>query len=258
MRRERSKRGNAAAGAAARIEALILEGSLRSGDPLLSEREMALQVDVSRPTLRQGLKILEDKGLLVSDPDGGRRVAPLATSITDPLIELISEHGEMVEDYLELRATLERMAAELAATRANEVDRATLTQCMERIDRAHHEAEASNEADADADLHAGLYEASHNIVLLHIMRALSGMLRKGIFHNRQKLYARGEVRDVLRDQHQAIYDAVMARDPATAGKAAQDHMLYTRRVMNEIAAAETRLEVSLRRIQGGHLTARGS
>lgn len=256
MRSERSKGGSAAETTARHIEGLILEGSLRPGDPLLPEREMALQVDVSRPTLRQGLKMLEDKGLIVSDTAGGRRVAPLATSITDPLIELMSDRGEVVEDYLELRATLESMAARLAATRANDVDRATLTRCMERINLAHDEAESRNEAEADVDLHLAVYEASHNIVLLHIMRALSGMLRKGVFHNREKLYARSEVRDVLRDQHRAIYDAVMARDPAAAGKAAEDHMLYTRRVMSEIAAAEARLEISLRRIQGGNLSPR--
>ena len=254
MGSERIKGASAAEATARHMEDLIFEGSLRPGDPLLPEREMALQLDVSRPTLRQGLKMLEEKGLIQSHPDGGRRVAPFATSITDPLIELMSDRTETVEDYLELRATLEAMAARLAATRANDVDRATLTGCMERIDLAHAEAEASNEAEADVDLHIGVYEASHNVVLLHIMRALSGMLREGVFHNREKLYARSEVRDVLRDQHRAIYDAVMARDPAAAGKAAEDHMLYTRRVLNEIAAAEARLEISLRRIQGGNLT----
>lgn len=45
------------------------------------------------------------------------------------------------------------------------------------------------------------------VVLLQIMRALSGMLREGVFHNRAKLYARAEVRDVLRLQHRAIHDA---------------------------------------------------
>lgn len=256
MGSEGIKGASAAEATARHMEDLILEGSLRPGDPLLPEREMALQLNVSRPTLRRGIKMLEDRGLIVSDPDGGRRVAPLATSITDPLVELMSDRGEVVEDYLELRATLESMAARLAAVRANDVDRATLTRCMERIDLAHEEAEARNEADADVDLHLAVYEASHNVVLLHIMRALSGMLRKGVFHNREKLYARSEVRDVLRDQHRAIYDAVMARDPAAAGKAAEDHMLYTRRVMSEIAAAEARLEISLRRIQGGHLSPR--
>lgn len=104
------------------------------------------------------------------------------------------------------------------------------------------------------DLHIAIYEASHNIVLLQILRALSGMLRKGVFHNREKLYARAEVREVLRAQHRAIFEGVMARDPAAASRAAEDHMIYTRRVLGEIAAAEARLEISLRRIDGGSLS----
>ncbi len=202
------------------------------------------------------MKLPEDKGLLVADAGGARVVAPLATSITDPLIELLATRGEVVDDYLELRGTLEGMAASLAATRANDVDWTTLQRCMERIDAAHEEADPHDEADADVDLHIAIYEASHNIVLLHIMRALSGMLRKGVFHNREKLYARPEVREVLREQHRAIYDAVMSRDAAAAGRAAEEHMTYTRRVLAEIAAAEARLEISLRRIDGGNISSR--
>ncbi|WP_244519208.1 hypothetical protein [Paracoccus alcaliphilus] len=44
-------------------------------------------------------------------------------------------------------------------------------------------------------MHVAVYDASHNVVLLQIMRALSGMLREGVFHNREKLYARSEMRD---------------------------------------------------------------
>lgn len=256
MAGERNKAGGAAEAAASQIEDLILEGSLRPGDLLLPERELALPLNVSRPTLRQGIKMLEDKGLIVSDAGGARRIAPLATSISDPLIALMSDRGEAVEDYLELRATLEGMAARLAAVRANDVDRAMLTRCMERIESAYERADPQEEAEVDVDLHIGVYEASHNVVLLHIMRALSGMLRQGVFHNREKLYARSEIRDVLRDQHRAIYDGVMAHDPEAAGKAAEDHMVYTRRVLNEIAAADARLEISLRRIQGGNLSPR--
>jgi GntR family transcriptional repressor for pyruvate dehydrogenase complex len=251
-------KGSSAAESTARhIEDLILEGSLRPGEPLLPEREMALRLNVSRPTLRQGIRMLEDKGLLVGEAGGSRVVAPLATSITDPLIELMSTKSEVVDDYLELRATLERMAAGLAATRANDVDRAALRRCMERIDKAHEKADPHDEADADVDLHVVIYEASHNIVLLQIMRALSGMLRKGVFHNREKLDARPEVREVLLEQHRAIYDAVMARDAAAAGRAAEEHMIYTKRVLTEIAAADARLEISLRRIDGGNISSRG-
>jgi hypothetical protein len=75
------------------------------------------------------------------------------------------------------------------------------------------------------------------------------VLRKGVFHNREKLYARSEVREILLGQHRAIFEAVMARDPEAAGRAAEDHITYTRRVLNEIAAAEARLAISIRRIE---------
>lgn len=256
MDNESIKGSSAAESTARHIENLILEGSLRPGEPLLPEREMALRLSVSRPTLRHGMRLLEEKGLLVADAGGTRVVAPLATSITDPLIDLLSTRGEVVEDYLELRGTLEGMAAGLAATRANDVDRTTLQRCMDRIDAAHEKADSHDEAEADVDLHVAIYEASHNIVLLQIMRALSGMLRTGVFHSREKLYARPEVREVLREQHRAIHDAVMSRDAAAARRAAEEHMTYTRRVLAEIAAAEARLEISLRRIDGGSISTR--
>ncbi|WP_393976468.1 FCD domain-containing protein [Xanthobacter nonsaccharivorans] len=250
------KGASAAESTARHIEELIVEGALRPGEPLLPEREMAVRLNVSRPTLRQGMKILEDKGLLVADASGSRVVAPLGSSFTDPLLGLLSSHETVVDDYLELRANLEMMAATLAATRANEVDREMLRRCMARIDAAHGKADAANEAEADVDLHLAIYEASHNLVLLHIMRALSGMLRRGIFHNRQTLYARPEVREVLRGQHRAIFEAILAGDPEAAGRCAEAHMSYTRRVIAEIAASEARLEISLRRIDGGNIASR--
>lgn len=250
------KGGSAADAVARHIENLILEGSLRPGEPLLPEREMALRLDVSRPTLRQGMKMLEDKGILSAEPGGSRVVAPLATSITDPLIALMSSRDDLVGNYLEFRGTLERMAAMLAAVRANDVDRAALRACMDRMNAAHHNPDPRAESEVDVELHFLIYDASHNVVLLQVMRALSGMLRKGVFHNREKLFARPEVREVLLAQHRAIFDAVIARDAEAAGRAAEDHMIYTKRVLEEIAAAETRLEMSLRRIDGGYISAR--
>lgn len=250
------KSGSAAENVARHIEGLIREGSLRPGEQLLAERELATRLNVSRPTVRQGIKLLESKGLLASEAGGATRIAPLGTSITDPLVALLAERPvETIDDYLEFRATVERMAASLAAERANDVDRAQIAACMERIDRAHGPADARDEAEADVDLHVAVYESSHNIVLLQIMRALAGMLRTGVFYNRDRLYSRPEVRDVLRDQHRAIFEAIISRDAQAAGDAAAAHMLYTRDALREIHAAEARLEISLRRIEGGSISA---
>lgn len=254
--RDTIKGDSAAEKTARHIEALILEGSLRPGDSLLPERELAQRLSVSRPTLRQGIRILEDKGLLVPDAAGVRMVAELGRGFTDPLIEMLGTHAEVVEDYLEFRTTTERLAAGLAAVRANDVDRARLRDCMAEIDAAHGSGDHPREAQADLELHVAVYEASHNLVLLHIMRALSGMLRQGVIENREKLFSRPQTQEPLLAQHRAIYDAVMARDAEAAERAAEAHIRYTRKALAEINAAEARLEISLRRLDGGQAGAR--
>lgn len=236
------------------IEMLILEGALSPGDHLLAERELAQRLDVSRPTLRQAIKLLEERGLIVAK-EGTRSIAPLGTTITDPLMELMAAQSVVVDDYLEFRATTEKMAAQLAARRANDVDREQLRRCMERIDEAHERGVQREEGDADVDLHVAVYEASHNLVVLHVMRALSGMLRRGVIENREKLFQRPETRDALRAQHRAIYEAVMAGDAEAAGQAAEAHIHYTHRALKEVNAAEARLGISLRRIGGGNVSA---
>lgn len=256
MTQDAIKGASAAEMTARHIEGLILEGALRPGESLLPERELAQRLSVSRPTLRQGIRLLEEKGLLVAEAGGGRQVAALGHQLTDPLIEMLAAHAEVLEDYLEFRATTERMAAMLAARRANRVDHARLTACMAEIDAAHGTGDYRREAEADLELHIAVYEASHNLVLLHIMRALSGMLRQGVIENREKLFSRPQTQEPLRAQHRAIYEAVMARDVEAAGRAAEAHIHYTRRALAEINEAEARLEISLRRIDGGQIGAR--
>ena len=255
MEQDPIKGESVAESTARHLKDLIAEGTLSPGDLLLPERDLAVQLNVSRPTLRQGIKMLEDDGLIVSTP-AGRSVAPLGREITDPLIALIASHEEVVDDYLEFRATTERMAARLAAARANAVDRERLAACMARIDRAHEEGNDREEAEADVALHIAVYEASHNLVVLHTMRALSGMLRQGVIENRETLFSRPETRDRLYAQHREITESVLAGDVEKAGEAAEAHIHYTHRALNEIKAAEARLQVSLRRLNSGGLTAR--
>lgn len=256
MAPEKLKSARAAESVALHIEELILEGSLRPGEQLLPERELAGRLNVSRPTLREGIRMLEDKGLLAGQAGAATEVAPLGTSLTDPLIALLAARVDMVDDYLEFRTGVETMAASLAATRANAVDLDAIRAAMDRIDAAHERGDPRDEADADADLHIAIYEASHNVVLLQVMRALAVMLRTGVLRNRDTLFALPRVRDFLRDQHRTIFEAILARDPAAAGAAAQAHLDYTRQALREIREAESRLEMSLRRVDHGNVTTR--
>ncbi|MGO9684471.1 MAG: FCD domain-containing protein [Beijerinckiaceae bacterium] len=231
------------------LEQLILEGSLRPGERLLAERELAQRFDVSRPSLREALGKLEKRGLLHSGRGGATFVAPLlGEGFTEPLYAALAARPETTFDYLEFRRFVEGSAAYFAALRGTDIDRTMIREGFETMEGAHHKDDPSDEADADADFHLAIYEASHNLVMLHIMRSLSEMLRKDVFYNRAKLYQRQGVRELLLEQHRAIYEAVMAGDPEAARAAAEAHIDFTRGALQEISKADARLEVSLRHI----------
>ncbi len=232
---------------AERIEILILEGALRPGERLLPERELALRFDVSRPSLREALEKLENKGLLFAGKGGASHVAPLlGEAFTETLSRMMRDQPDGTRDYLEFRAIIEGSAAYLAALRGTDIDRALIAEAFERMKAAHAEDDPSNEAAADADFHLALYEASHNLVMLHIMRALSALLRRDVFYNRAKLYQRKGVRELLLEQHEAVYKAVMAGDPDGASRVAAQHISFTREALHEIAELDARLERQLR------------
>ena len=81
------------------IEELILQGVLRPGDRLPAERELSETMDVSRPTLREALADLEERGLIATRPGGGTFIAEvLGSAFAAPLIELFATHDTALFD----------------------------------------------------------------------------------------------------------------------------------------------------------------
>ncbi|SET34992.1 FadR/GntR family transcriptional regulator [Paracoccus homiensis] len=250
------KTERAADAVAQHIQSLILEGTLRPGQSLLAERELALRLDVSRPTLRDGLKTLVDKGLLTAEGGRGMRVAALGQqAITDPLMNLLTGSAALADDYLEFRDIVESQAAALAAERATDVDLDRIRTSLSRIDNAHAATDAEEEAEADAELHQLIYEATHNLVLLQIMRALSGNLRMDVIHNRGRMFSIADTRKRLHEQHHEIADAIIARDPSRAAQAAHAHLGYVRDCLRHVTEEQAKLDLARRRQAGGGLAA---
>lgn len=216
------------------IESLILEGVLRVGDRLPGERELARRFSISRPILRDALKTLETRGLIATRHGGGTYVADVIGQVfTQPVMELIATHKKATVDYLEYRREVEGIAAEYAARRATEDDRALLKQTMERMVAAHSKADFAEEAGIDVEFHNLVGECAHNIILLHTLRSCYRLLADGVFYNRSLIYSFPGARDKLLAQHTAIYDAVMASNPDAARKAAQAHIAFVEQSMAE-------------------------
>jgi GntR family transcriptional repressor for pyruvate dehydrogenase complex len=229
------------------LERLILEGALRPGEKLAPERELAQKLDVSRPSLREALEKLQARGLIETSKTG-TVVAQFMASVTEPLVALLQSNEQALIDYLEYRGLVEGEAARLAALRATDVELEAIADCLQRLREAHKIEDPTAEADADADLHLLTYEAAHNLVLLHIMRAFSQMLRGGVFYNRHQLYSRPGARDHLLEQHIAIGEAILARDPERAAAAASSHVSATAETLEAIRAEQVRVARALRRM----------
>lgn len=232
------------------IEVLVLEGILRVGDRLPGERELAKQFDVSRPILREALKILEGRGLLNTQHGGGTFVADVIGQVfTQPVMELITRHQKATHDYLEYRFEVEGIAAEFAAKRATEADRALLTRIVSAMKVAHQKDDFEEEAVIDVEFHNAIGECAHNIILLHTLRSCYRLLAEGVFYNRALVYNLPGARDQLLAQHVAIYDAVMAADPQAARRAAQAHIDFVARAMRDAERSGDWERVSQLRLQ---------
>jgi GntR family transcriptional repressor for pyruvate dehydrogenase complex len=231
---------------ASHMEKLILEGALRPGEKLAAERELAQRLDVSRPSLREGIEKLVRRGLLKSSKNG-TYVAQFLSPIMAPLANLYRGNQHAFADYFEFRQCVEARAARDAALRATQVERTAIRSCLAEMRKAHKLEDPTQEAEADVALHMLVYEAGHNIVVLHVMRAMSELLRNNIFFNRENLYLRAGVREKLLIQHIEIGEAVIAEDPGRSEAAAADHIRFVYETVAEIQRANARLNTSLLR-----------
>jgi len=211
------------------IERLMMQGTLKPGDPLPPEREFAEHLAVSRPSLREALLKLEARGLVHVRRGGGYSVADVtAPTLTDPLVHLLQQHPPASFDILELRHGLEEMAAYLAAQRATDADRTNLKEryaALVQADKSKGESMAN--AETDLEFHLAVADASHNVALMHVMRGLFNLLRTSTYRFRELIFAVRDGSDrLLHEQHRAIYDAVMKGAPETAREAAHLHLSF--------------------------------
>ena len=106
----------------------------------------------------------------------------------------------------------------------------------------------TDEARLDTDFHMAIVEASHNVVMLHMMRAMYDLLREGVFYNRQTMFRQRTSRAALLAQHRAINNALQARDASAARAAIEAHMGYVEAALRAERAAEARAAIARLRL----------
>lgn len=232
------------------IELLILRGILRPGERLPSERELAERLDVSRPSLREAVGELQARGLLSTRPGAGMFVAEaLGAAFPPALARLFGAHDEAVFDYIDFRRDMEGLAAERAALQGTETDLKVVDAVLRKMEAASGKRNSEEEAALDAEFHLSIVEASHNVIMLHMMRSMYGLLRQGVFYNRRIMFKQRTTREALLDQHRAINSALQSRDPVGARAAVERHMDYVRAALTEHRRAERNEAIARQRYE---------
>lgn len=216
------------------IEELVLRGILRPGERLPSERELSERLGVSRPSLREAVAELQDRGLLTTRAGAGIYVAEVLGSAFSPaLIRLFAEHEEAVFDYLSFRRDLEGLAAARASEAATETDLKIISTLFEKMEIAHTKRNPAHEAELDAQFHMAIIEASHNVIMLHMMRSMFDLLQEGVFYNRSVMFRQRNTRDILLEHHRAINAAIQDHDPKAARQAVDVHLTFVENALGQ-------------------------
>ncbi len=232
------------------IELLILRGILRPGERLPSERELAEKMGVSRPSLREAISDLQERGLVETRAGAGVFVTEvLGSAFSEALTTLFARHDEAVFDYVAFRRDMEGLAAERAARLGSDTDLKVIAEIFEKMEEVNVKRNPADEARLDADFHLAIIEASHNVIMLHMMRAMYQLLREGVFYNRKIMFKQRTTRDTLLDQHRAINDALQARDPVAARTAVEAHLDYVAKALSDHLLAERQEAIARQRLE---------
>ena len=152
-------------------------------------------------------------------------------------------------DYVAFRRDMEGLAAERAAHFGSNTDLEVIDTIFHKMDAAHQKRDPSDEAELDANFHMAIIEASHNVVMLHMMRSMYDLLRQGVFYNRQMMFKNRLTRDMLLDQHAAINAGIQARDPKAARAAVEAHMDYVKQAMSDQIKATRNEAIARQRLE---------
>lgn len=202
------------------IERLILDGKLGAGERLPAERELAEHFGVSRVSIREALRELENRGLIDRRPGRGTIVLSPGerADISDGALGALAALRPELHDIMELRAIIEPPIARITATRATARDIAQLRELVEAM-----EVDVTKEryAELDRAFHQAIAQYAHNPLLALINEQIA----QQIAPSRASRYQTRARRQASSVAHRRIFEAIASGDAALAEDEARAHVL---------------------------------
>jgi GntR family transcriptional repressor for pyruvate dehydrogenase complex len=211
----------------AQLKEGISNGTFPVGEKLPSENLLAEAFGVSRVPVREALGILEVSGIISSRQGGGHRVEQHSLlSKYQPLVLEIADPGE-VEALLEMREVIEQQAASMAAERHTEQELRAIELALNDFKRCTLDEGLIGHRE-DYLFHRAIMQASHNPFFVQILDNMHELYLGVLVYSLSKNLGRQDERQRVIDEHQRVFMAIKARDPAAATAAMQSHLSNVR------------------------------
>ena len=200
-----------------------------------SERELAEELGVSRPVIREAVIALEMRGIVEVKGRAGIVVLPARVSqVSFDLPD--SDIGPGPFELLEARLAIESSAAALAAERATSYDLMILEECIHRMERETNVVLLQEKG--DRDFHMTIAKMTGNAIIVSMIEALWAQRDESVMWKKLHEHIHAEsVRPLWIGDHHAVLSALRLRNPDAAYKAMARHI---RNVINELMEADER------------------
>ena len=206
------------------IKEQILGGELKAGDKLPPERELAQQLDVSRNSVREGLRILENMGVITSQQGSGNYISndfdDTIASVMSYMYILKEMNMDQITDF---RYGLEWQAINLAAQRATENQKKRMFDLLEKMENAETEP---LRVSYDKEIHYLIIEAAGNDYMTVNFNALANIMERYIFQMRGKIiHGMSSDKDLI-DAHRMMIEGLAEGDREKARRGLDLHYTY--------------------------------
>jgi GntR family transcriptional regulator, transcriptional repressor for pyruvate dehydrogenase complex len=208
---------------AKRLIKLLSNGTLKAGDKVPPERDLAARLNVGRTTLREALKLLTLSGVLVTRRGDGTYVcAEFGNLLSHQLAWPVLLNTHDVDMVMEVRSPLEVQAARLAAERATPADLESIGVFRHLL--AIEGRDTERETALDLEFHDAIAAASRNRLLFDLMKSLHSIMRQYIMLSNEMT---ARLQSTVAE-HQKVYDAIAAHDPDGAESAMKEHLKWSK------------------------------
>ncbi|MFB5285207.1 FadR/GntR family transcriptional regulator [Peribacillus sp. Hz7] len=214
------------------INEYFLNGKLKPGDKLPTERDLASRFNVSRTSVREALRKLEIKGIIEIKQGSGSFIKTSENLAVEEISSTImNAEKKLIYEMLELRRMLEVECASLASQRATSEDLNRIREALEMMDHAKNDVELGLQA--DLNFHISIVYASHNSIFLQLIKTLSGHMQDTIRATRRQRLANQERNQDTINEHKEIYLAIATGDADQAAQLMEKHITQIRKELTE-------------------------